>query len=294
MTKTALQGDPKIMGNNYAHPEVLVSTDWVKENLDNSGIKLVEIDVDTKQYDVGHIPGAIGFNWQSQLQNQVRRDIASKEEIESLLSENGISNDDTIILYGDNNNWFAAYGFWLLKYYGHEDVRLMNGGRVKWLNEDDKELSSDVPSLPKTDYKVQEINDKYRAVLTEVLKISQDHSKNLVDVRSPDEFSGKVIAPPGMSESAQRGGHIPGAKNVPWAKAVNSDGTFKSAEELRQLYLQDAEVDPKKPVIAYCRIGERSSHTWFVLKYLLGFDDVKNYDGSWTEYGNLIGAPIEK
>jgi len=278
----------------YAHPEVLVDTDWVKQNLGKPGIKLVEVDVDTKAYDAGHIPGAVGFNWQSQLQDQVRRDIISKQEFEQLLSAAGISNSDTVILYGDNNNWFASYGFWLFKLYGHQDVRLMNGGRVKWLNEADKELTTDRPKIVPTQYRASEPDLKLRALLPEVLRAEPGKGVNLVDVRSPDEFTGKVIAPPGMSETAQRGGHIPGAKSVPWSTAINSDGTFKSADDLRKIYLEDRGVDPKKDTIAYCRIGERSSHTWVVLKYLLGLSNVKNYDGSWTEYGNVVGAPIEK
>jgi thiosulfate/3-mercaptopyruvate sulfurtransferase len=277
----------------YAHPEVLVETDWVLANLGKPGIKIVEIDVDTKAYDAGHIPGAVGFNWQTQLQDQVRRDIISKEAFEQLVGGAGISPADTVILYGDHNNWFAAYGFWLFKIYGHKDVRLMNGGRVKWLNEKDKPLTTEVPKVTPVPYKVTDVHLELRAMLPQVFE-AQKGGWNLVDVRSPDEFTGKVIAPPGMTETAQRGGHIPGAKNVPWSLAVNPDGTFKSAEELRRIYFQEKGVDPNKNTIAYCRIGERSSHTWFVLKYLLGLENVKNYDGSWTEYGNLVGAPIEK
>jgi thiosulfate/3-mercaptopyruvate sulfurtransferase len=283
------------MTTSYAHPEVLVSTDWVKENLGKPNIKLVEIDVDTKAYDAGHVAGAVGFNWQTQLQDQVRRDIPTKEQLEKLLGEAGISNNDTIILYGDNNNWFAAYAFWILKYYGHKDVRLMNGGRVKWLNETHLPLTTEKTPVKAATYKVEKTDPSLRAMLPDVMGVAKSASANLVDVRSPDEFTGKVIAPPGMTETAQRGGHIPGAKSVPWVAAVNTaDGTFKSAEELKDIYLNQKGVDAKKPSIAYCRIGERSSHTWFVLKYLLGLDNVKNYDGSWTEYGNLVAAPIEK
>lgn len=280
---------------NYAHPEVLVSTDWVKEHLGKPGIKIVEIDVDTKAYDAGHIPGAIGFNWQTQLQDQVKRDIISKDDFEKLVGGAGISPDDTVILYGDNHNWFAAYGFWLFKIYGHRDVRLMDGGRVKWLNEPDKEMTTDKPRYPLVPYRVREVHWEYRSLLPEVLDIACGRKQaNLVDVRSPDEYTGKVIAPPGMTETAQRGGHIPGARNVPWNTAVRPDGTFKPVEELRHIYLEQARLDQNKETVAYCRIGERSSHTWFVLTYLLGLPNVKNYDGSWTEYGNLIGAPIEK
>jgi len=279
---------------NYAQPDVLVSTDWVKDNIDKPKIKLVEIDVDTKAYDAGHIPGAVGFNWQTQLQDQVKRDIISKEAFEKLVGEAGISPQDMVVLYGDNNNWFAAYGFWLFKLYGHKDVRLMNGGRVKWLNESDKPLVTDRPQTTPVVYKVTQTNMELRALVPQVFDASQKGQCNLVDVRSPDEFTGKVIAPPGMNETAQRGGHIPGAKSIPWSTAVQQDGTFKAPGELQSIYVDQKGVDPAKDTIAYCRIGERSSHTWFVLKYLLGLKNVRNYDGSWTEYGNLVAAPIEK
>ena len=278
----------------YSNPEVLVETDWVKQNLGQPGIKLVEIDVDTKAYEAGHIPGAVGFNWQTQLQDQVRRDIISQEAFEKLLGDAGISPTDTVILYGDNNNWFSAYGFWLFKIYGHKDVRLMNGGRVKWLNESDKPLTTELPKIVPTRYRATAPDLELRAMLPEVLQAQAGKNCNLVDVRSHDEFTGKVIAPPGMTETAQRGGHIPGAKSVPWNTAVAADGTFKTAEELRAIYVDQKGVDPKKDSIAYCRIGERASHTWFVLKYLLGLPNVKSYDGSWTEYGSIVGAPIEK
>jgi thiosulfate/3-mercaptopyruvate sulfurtransferase len=280
--------------NNYANPEVLVTTDWVKANLGKPGIKLVEIDVDTKAYEAGHIPGAIGFNWQTQLQDQIGRDIISKTAFEKLLGDAGISPADIVVCYGDNNNWFAAYGFWLFKLYGHRDVRLMNGGRVKWLNESDKPLTTDGTIVTPASYQAADADASLRARLQQVFDAVASGRWNLVDVRSPDEFTGKVIAPPGMTETAQRGGHIPGAKSVPWSTAVNSDGTFKPADDLRDIYLEQRGVDPNKDTIAYCRIGERSSHTWFVLKYLLGLKNVKNYDGSWTEYGNLVGAQIEK
>jgi thiosulfate/3-mercaptopyruvate sulfurtransferase len=280
---------------SYAHPEVLVSTEWVQDHLQTRGVRLVEVDVDTKAYDAGHIPGAVAFNWQSQLQDQLRRDIISPNDYERLLSSHGISPTDTVILYGDNNNWFAAYAYWLMKYYGHDDVRLMDGGRAKWLNESNKPMTPERPSFSPTNYHIKEIHHELRATLRDVLEISQSHKANLVDVRSTDEFTGKIIAPPNMNETAQRGGHIPGAHNVPWSMAVDPNtGTFKSPEELRKIYLEQQGVDPNKPTVAYCRIGERSSHTWFVLKYLLGFDDVRNYDGSWTEYGNVVGVPIEK
>src|SRR6266516_4351689 len=277
----------------YAVPETLVETDWVKANLGKPGIKLVEIDVDTKAYDAGHIPGAVGFNWQTQLQDQVKRDIISKEAFEKLVGGAGISPGDSVILYGDNNNWFAAYGFWLFKIYGHKEVRLMNGGRVKWLNEKDKPLTAEAPQVRPVTYKVTDIHLELRAMLPQVFEAQKGGKWNLVDVRSPDEFTGKVIAPPGMTETAQRGGHIPGAVSIPWSQAVKEDSTFKSADELRALY-EGKGVSLDRETVAYCRIGERSSHTWFVLKYLLGVPKVRNYDGSWTEWGNLVGAPIEK
>jgi thiosulfate/3-mercaptopyruvate sulfurtransferase len=280
--------------SGYAHPEVLVSTDWVKETLGQHGTKLVEVDVDTKAYDAGHIPGAIGLNWQTQLQDQLTRDILSKSAFEALLGANGIANADTVVLYGDNNNWFAAYAFWLFKLYGHADVRLMNGGRVKWLNEDDKALVTDRTVVTPGRYIAAEPDLSLRARVHDVLEAVKAGSHNLVDVRSADEFTGKILAPPGLSETAQRAGHIPGAASVPWSTAVGADGTFKSAEELKQVYFERAHVDAARPTIAYCRIGERSSHTWFVLRYLLGLSNVRNYDGSWTEYGSMIGLPIER
>jgi thiosulfate/3-mercaptopyruvate sulfurtransferase len=278
----------------FAHPEVLVSTDWVKQNLGKPGIRLVEVDVDTKAYEAGHIEGAVGFNWQTQLQDQLTRDILDKAGFEKLVGGAGIRREDTVVLYGDNNNWFAAYAFWLFKIYGHENVRLMDGGRVKWLNESDKKLTVDVPKTTPAAYKAGGPDLSLRARVDDVLHAVKGGRTNLVDVRSADEFTGKVIAPPGMTETAQRAGHIPGAKSVPWSTAVALDGSFKSADELREIYLGKAAVDPKRHTIAYCRIGERSSHTWFVLKYLLGLDHVRNYDGSWTEYGSMVGMPIEK
>ena len=279
---------------NYANPEVLVETDWVKQNLGKPGVKLVEIDVDTKAYEAGHIPGAVGFNWQTQLQDQVRRDIISQEAFEKLLGGAGISPKDTVVLYGDNNNGGAADVGGRFKIYGHQNVRLMNGGRVKWLNENDKQLTTELPKIVPTHYHVTKPDLKLRAMLPEVLLAQAGRNCNLVDVRSNDEFTGKVIAPPGMTETAQRGGHIPGAKSVPWSMAVGPDGTFKPAEELRALYVDQKGVNPGQDTIAYCRIGERASHTWFVLKYLLGLPNVKSYDGSWTEYGSIVGVPIAK
>jgi thiosulfate/3-mercaptopyruvate sulfurtransferase len=276
---------------DYTHPDMMVTTDWVQDNLDAGTFKLVEIDVDTSAYDSGHIAGAIGFNWQSQLMDQVNRDIIGQSDFETLMGESGISPDDLVIVYGDSNNWFAAYGLWIMQYYGHANVKLMNGGRVKWA-QDGKPMTTEPPSVQSTGYTISQTHPELRALLPEILEVARMGNRNLVDVRSPDEFSGKVIAPPGMSETAQRAGHIPGAASVPWSKAVNEDGTFKSADDLRALYFDGAGVDPGMDSIAYCRIGERSSHTWFVLKYLLGLENVKNYDGSWTEYGNVVGAPI--
>jgi len=277
----------------YAHPEVLVSTQWVAEHGSDPKVRLVEVDVDTTAYDQGHIAGAVGWNWQTQLQDNIRRDLIEKTALEQLLGQSGIGNDTTIVLYGDNNNWFAAYAFWQLKYYGHADVRLMNGGRKKWI-EEKRPLTTDATKVAPASYRATGPDESLRARKEHVFGIVDKKSKgSLVDVRSVDEFTGKIIAPPGMSETAQRAGHIPGAANVPWAQAANEDGTFKSADALKQLY-QGKGVSGADEVIAYCRIGERSSHTWFVLKYLLGYDNVKNYDGSWTEWGNLVGAPIEK
>lgn len=280
------------MSTGIARQDVLVSTDWVQEHLNDPNVRLVEVDVDTTAYDSGHIPGAIGFNWQTQLQHQVRRDIISREEFEDLLSESGIANEHTVVLYGDNNNWFAAYAFWLFTIYGHEKLYLMDGGRKKWLAEG-RPLTTERPNYPRTQYRAKEPDLSIRAFSAQILPNLNSPEYVLVDVRSPQEFTGEVIAPPGMTETAQRGGHIPGAVNIPWSQAVNEDGTFKSVEALRALY-EPRGVTPDKHVIAYCRIGERSSHTWFVLRYLLGYPDVRNYDGSWTEWGNLVGAPIER
>ena len=271
----------------YAHPEVLVSTEWVAEHQNDPKVRLIEVDVDTTAYDQGHIAGAVGWNWQTQLQDNIRRDLIDKAALEKLLGQSGVSNDTTIVLYGDNNNWFAAYAFWQLKYYGHKDVRLMNGGRKKWL-EEKRALSTEAARVAPATYRATGPDESLRARKEHVFAIvDKDGKGQLVDVRSVDEFTGKIIAPPGMSETAQRAGHIPGAANIPWAQAANEDGTFKSADQLRQLY-EGKGINGQSEVIAYCRIGERSSHTWF------GYDDVKNYDGSWTEWGNLVGAPIEK
>jgi thiosulfate/3-mercaptopyruvate sulfurtransferase len=277
--------------SEYKHPEVLVTTEWAAEHLNDPKVRFVEVDVDTSAYDQGHIVGAVGWNWQTQLQDNVRRDLIEKAALEKLLSESGISNDTTIILYGDNNNWFAAYAFWQLKLNGHEDVRLLNGGRKKWIDEK-RELTTAPAKVAPASYRVAGFDESIRAKRDAVLAVVDKKAEGqLVDVRSVDEFTGKILAPPGLSETAQRAGHIPGAANIPWAQAARDDGTFKSYDELKQLY-HGKGIDGADEVIAYCRIGERSSHTWFVLKYLLGFENVRNYDGSWTEWGNLIGAPI--
>ncbi len=271
--------------------DVLVTADWAAENLGQPGTVFVEVDEDTSAYDKGHIEGAVKLDWKKDLQDPLRRDFVSREQFQQLLSERGISNEDTVVLYGGNNNWFAAYAYWYFKLYGHSDVKLLDGGRKKW-ELDSRPLSDDVVSRPATEYKASEPDTSIRAFRDEVLDAIG--TKNLVDVRSPDEFAGKLVAPAHLpQEGAQRPGHIPTAVNVPWSKAANEDGTFKSDEELRKLY-EEAGLDTSKDTIAYCRIGERSSHTWFVLRELLGQSNVKNYDGSWTEYGSLVGVPIEK
>ena len=270
--------------------DALVSTQWVADH--QNEVRLIEVDVDTTQYESGHIPGAVGFNWQTQLQNQVLRDIPTREEFAALLGQAGVSNNTQVVLYGDNNNWFAAYAFWLFKYYGHENVSLMDGGRKKWLDEG-RALTNEVPQHSPETYTIKSVNADLRADRDYIKQRLGQQGFAMVDVRSPAEYAGDIIAPPGMSETAQRPGHIPGASNIPWSQAVAEDGTFKSTEELRQLYGSKGINSDNGEVVAYCRIGERSSHSWFVLKYILGFDKVRNYDGSWTEWGNLIGNPIK-
>lgn len=278
----------------YLHPEAIVSTEWVAQNLNNPKIRLIESNEDTLLYVQGHIPGAVHIDWVKDLNDPLRRDYLDKDEFEKLCEANGISNDTILVFYGDKNNWWACYALWVFKLFGHEDARIMDGGRLKWTQEN-RELTRDVPSYPKGSYKAKERADyKIRAFRDQVLEHVRNN-KPLVDVRSPAEFTGeKLHMPEYPQEGAMRGGHIPGAKSIPWAKAVKEDGTFKSAEELRQLYEAENGFNQDQNIIAYCRIGERSSHTWFVLTYLLGYPNVRNYDGSWTEWGNSVGVPIEK
>jgi thiosulfate/3-mercaptopyruvate sulfurtransferase len=279
--------------NQYAHPEMLVETGWVANNLNRPNTRFVEVDVDTSAYAQGHIPGAVGWNWQKDTQDQVCRNIPSPQAFQELMERSGISNDTTVILYGDNNNWFAAYTLWLMKYYGHNDVRLMNGGRQKWLNEG-RVMSTDTPELARGRYVIGRVNEDLRALRPFVEESIVRPGRAMVDVRSPGEYAGELLAPANLpQEGAQRGGHIPGAVNIPWATAVGEDGVYKSRDELEKIYGAKG-ITGDKQIIAYCRIGERSSHTWFALKYLLGYPDVRNYDGSWTEWGSAIGVPVEK
>ncbi len=279
---------------SYSHPEVLVDVDWAQAHLTDPKVRILEVDYDpTSNYNQGHIPGSILVDWRKDINDPVRRDILSRDQLQELFEKNGISESTTILLYGDFNNWFAAFAFWVFKYYGVKDVRIINGGRKKWI-EEDKPLTKDTLHFERSSIAIGAPDESLRAYLDEVRHSLGNKGVALVDVRSPKEFTGEVLAPPEYpTEHAQRGGHIPGASNIPWAQAVKEDGTFKSAEELTELY-QPKGITPDKEVIAYCRIGERSSHTWFVLKYLLGYPSVKNYDGSWTEWGNLIRSQIEK
>jgi thiosulfate/3-mercaptopyruvate sulfurtransferase len=274
--------------------DVLVTTEWVNDHKQDENVRLVEVDVDTSAYEQGHIPGATAWNWTTELNDQVRRDILSKEQFAQLLGASGITPETQIVLYGDNNNWFAAYAYWQLKVFGHKELKLVNGGRKKWELEG-RALVKEVPDIAHASYPVPtpDPDESIRAKQVEVFAALNAQNTVLVDVRSPLEFSGEVIAPPGMTETAQRGGHIPGAINVPWSKAVNENGTFKAEAELKALY-NGVNVSSDKDVITYCRIGERSAHTWFVLQELLGFPNVKNYDGSWTEWGSMVGVPIER
>jgi thiosulfate/3-mercaptopyruvate sulfurtransferase len=275
----------------YAHPEVLVDTAWADEHRNDPNVRIAEVDVDTKAYEEGHIPGASGWNWQTELSDRVRRDLVPKANLEKLLGESGVEKNSTLLLYGDNNNWFAAWAFWQLKIYGHKDVRIIDGGRKKWLAEG-RPVTKDVPAIAKKTYVAANPDFSIRAYLRDVTTgPGSGNGWSLVDVRSADEYTGKIVSPPGLPETAQRGGHIPGAVNIPWGKNVREDGTFKSVEDLKSLY-EPLGITSQKKVVAYCRIGERSSLTWFVLRYLLGHDQVKNYDGSWTEWGNLVNAEI--
>ena len=283
------------MMHDYAHPEVLVSTEWVAAHLDDPNVRIVESDEDVLLYETGHIPGAVKLDWHTEQQDPLRRDFIDRAGFEQLMASKGISNDTTVVFYGDKNNWYATYTFWLFTLYGHQDCRVMNGGRAKWEAEG-RPLVREVPSYPTTQYTAKEPDLSIRAFRDEVLReyVHPSGGKALVDVRSPQEYKGELLAMVGYEqEGAQRAGHIPGARNIPWAKAANADGTFKSPQELRALYADEG-VTPDKDVVAYCRIGERSSHTWFVLTRLLGYPNVKNYDGSWTEWGSLVGVPIAK
>ncbi|MDQ3493759.1 MAG: sulfurtransferase [Chloroflexota bacterium] len=278
--------------SGYAKEDVLVSPEWAQQHLDDPNVRFVEVDVDTAAYEQSHIPGAVGWDWTSQLSDGIRRDVASREEMSRLLSESGIGPDTHIVLYGDNNNWFAAWAYWQLKLHGWERLSILNGGRKYWLD-DGLPLSADAPSYEPTGIELPEPSNDLRAFRDDVMARLGDPGATLVDVRSPAEFSGEVIAPPGMTETAQRGGHIPGAQSIPWAQTVREDGTFKDADALRALY-EPKGVTADKDVIAYCRIGERSSHSWFVLRELLGYPSVRNYDGSWTEWGSMVNMPIER
>ncbi len=276
----------------YASDHVLVDADWAKAHLNDPKVRFVEVDVDTTAYSQGHLPGAVGWDWTSQLSDGVRRDLASRDDFSTLVSKSGIGPATTIVLYGDNNNWFAAFAYWQLKLFGHEDVRILNGGRKFWLD-NGLPITTDEPSYAPSGYRLPERDEALRAYRDDILPRLGDPELALVDVRSPAEYNGEIIAPPGMAETAQRAGRIPGAASIPWAQTVREDGTFKSPDELSALYAAKG-VTPDKDVIAYCRIGERSSHSWFVLHELLGYARVRNYDGSWTEWGSLIGVPIEK
>lgn len=281
------------MPESYAHPEVLVDTVWLNDHLKDPTVRVAEVSEDVTLYDKGHIPGAVHFNWQTQLQDSIRRDWINKEQLERLLGEHGIGNDSTIVLYGDKNNWFATYTFWLFKIFGVDRVRILNGGRAKWIAEG-RGLATDAPSYPRATFRGKDPDLSIRAFRDQVRDRLGRANVALVDVRSPQEYSGELIAMPAYpQEGAQRGGHIPSAQSIPWGQNVREDGTFKAPEDLKALY-QSKGVTPDKEVIAYCRIGERSSLTWFTLKYLLGYPNVRNYDGSWTEWGSLVGVPIEK
>ena len=291
MTDTRPAVDPSF--TNYTHPEVLVSTDWLADHLNDPNVRVVESDEDILLYEIGHIPGAVKLDWETQMQDQLKRDFVDKAAFEQLLEERGITNDSTVVFYGDKNNWYATYGFWLFKYYGHDDVRVLDGGRIKWEAEG-RPYTRDIPTFEATEYTAKDPDDAIRAFRNDVIAQAESDRPNLIDVRSPAEYSGELLHAIGYpQEGAMRAGHVQGAKNVPWGTAARPDGTFKPYEELKELY-EAVGVTPDKELIAYCRIGERSSHTWFVLTYLLGYPTVRNYDGSWTEYGSLVNVPIEK
>lgn len=279
---------------SYKHPEVLVESDWVSQHLKDGNVRIAEVDYDPiANYNLGHIPGAVLFDWKVDMNDPLSRDIVNQKQLEDLLSKSGVNKDTTLVLYGDFNNWFAAFAFWILKYYGFERVVLMNGGRKKWLAED-REVTKEIPAQTRAAYKAKGPNEEIRIYLDDVKKSLGKKDKALVDVRSPAEFTGEITAPPEYpNEHAQRGGHIPGAASIPWSQAVKEDGTFKTAEDLAKLY-QSKGITPDKEIITYCRIGERSSFSWFVLKYLLGYPKVRNYDGSWTEWGNMVRNPIQR
>lgn len=283
-----------VNNKGYVHPEVLVSTDWVADNLNNSSIRLIESNEDILLYNTGHIRGAVKIDWHADLNDPLTRDYIDRASFEKLMQQNGISNDTTVVFYGDKNNWWATYAFWVFQLFGHTNAKVIDGGRAKWVAEG-REMTREIPSYPATNYVAQERNDApIRAYRDEVLEHIKAH-KPLVDVRSNKEYTGELLHMPDYpQEGALRGGHIPGAKNVPWARAANADGTFKNADELRAIYEGEIGLKSSDDVVAYCRIGERSSHTWFVLTYLLGYDSVRNYDGSWTEWGNAVRLPIEK
>ncbi|HEY8490837.1 MAG TPA: sulfurtransferase [Dehalococcoidia bacterium] len=286
--------EPAVAQKGYVHPEALVTTEWVAQHLDDPNVRIVESDEDVLLYESGHIPNAVKIDWHTDLQDPLERDYLNEEAFERLMREKGISNNTTVVFYGDRNNWWACYAFWVFKLFGHEDCRIMDGGRLKWESEG-RPMTREVPSFPPGTYKAKQRHDyEIRAFRDDVLAHIEE-KRPLVDVRSPGEYRGELLHMPDYpQEGALRGGHIPGAKNVPWARAANEDGTFKSAEELRKIYEEEVGLNRDQDIIAYCRIGERSSHTWFVLKYLLGYPYVRNYDGSWTEWGNMVRAPIER
>jgi thiosulfate/3-mercaptopyruvate sulfurtransferase len=293
MTETSTQQHVEPQFASYAHPEVLVSTEWLAERLDDPNIRIVESDEDILLYEIGHIPGAVKLDWHTDLQDQVKRDFVDKDAFEALLEERGISNDTTVVFYGDRNNWYATYAFWLFKYYGHEDARVLDGGRIKWEAEG-REYTRQPSTHPRGTYTAKDADPSIRAFRDDVMRQVESGQPALIDVRSPQEYTGELLHAIGYpQEGAQRAGHVAGAKNIPWGKAARENGTFKPADELRALYSGEG-MTPDKDIIAYCRIGERSSHSWFVLTYLLGYQNVRNYDGSWTEWGSLVNAPIER